>query len=46
MVLIGHVEVESYKKRCRERRMPPISWRTERDIFVLLKCKETRVGRK
>jgi hypothetical protein len=25
MVLIGHVEVESYKKRCRERRMPPIS---------------------
>ena len=24
MVLIGHVEIERYKKRCRERRLPTI----------------------
>jgi hypothetical protein len=42
MVSIRHVEIERYKKGCREMRKLPIYWRLERDIYVLLKRKGIR----
>jgi len=38
MVLIGHVDIESYKKGCRERRTPPLPLFNEEENELYTYC--------